>query len=109
MLRKVVLTVLFQTVITLGQVNDVHRDLQSAPTITQTVNTNTNSITYSTTTKALKFYGDDIKIPWAATLGCGACITGGYTYCIYGKEGDDFTNKVIAETCCKDTSSANCP
>jgi hypothetical protein len=106
MLRKLVITVLFTAVNTLGKEDEILRDLQSAPSITQSATTST---AYSSTTKALKFYGDDIKISWAATLGCGACITGGYTYCIYGKEGDDFTNKIISETCCKDSTSANCP
>ena len=105
MLRNLVVTATLQTVLVLAQVEDELRDLQSAPSILQT-NTTTS---YSSTTKALKFYGDDIKIAWAASLGCGACITGGYTYCLYGKEGDDFTSKVVSETCCKDSTAANCP
>ena len=58
--------------------------------------------------KPPKFYGDDIKIDFKAQLGCGACIRGGYIYCIPGAEGSDpatwpaGTNSV----CCKDSSCA---
>lgn len=49
-----------------------------------------------------------MTIPFNATLGCGACIRGGYIYCIPGAEGSDpttwGTNKAV---CCKDKN--NCP
>ena len=64
---------------------------------------------YTTTSLPLKFYGDDIKIPWSATLGCGACITGGFTFCLIGKEGEDFAGKTVTQTCCKDATVASCP
>ena len=88
--------------------NDDTRDLQALPLATLTPATPPPP-TYTSTTKGLKYYGDDVKITWAATLGCGACINGGFTYCIQGKEGDDFTGKAITQTCCKDATAANCP
>ncbi|TNV78715.1 hypothetical protein FGO68_gene6715 [Halteria grandinella] len=36
-----------------------------------------------------KFYEDTLKIAYNATLGCGACIRGGYVYCIPGAEGSN--------------------
>ena len=50
---------------------------------------------YTTTSLPLRYYGDDIKMAWSASLGCGACITGGFTYCLIGKEGQDFTGKTV--------------
>ena len=38
-----------------------------------------------------KKYDDDLKINFKAGLGCGACIRGGYVYCIPGPEGSDPT------------------
>jgi hypothetical protein len=64
---------------------------------------------FTSTTRGLRYYGDDIKINWAANLGCGACINGGYNYCIQGKEGDDYTGRTVVQTCCKDATAANCP
>ncbi len=50
-----------------------------------------------------KSYGENVSIPYNGTLGCGACIRGGYIYCIPGAEGSDpstwGTNKAV---CCKD-------
>lgn len=58
--------------------------------------------------KIPKFYDDNISVPFVSILGCGACIRGGYIYCIPGAEGSDpstwGTNKAV---CCQ--SSANCP
>ncbi len=88
--------------------NDEMRDLQSMP-MAMLVPATPPTPAYTSTTKALKYYGDDIRITWAATLGCGACINGGYTYCVQGKEGDDFTGKTVTQTCCRDSTSANCP
>lgn len=74
--------------------NDEMRDLQSIP-LTALTPAVPPTPAYTSTTKALRYYGDDFKITWAATLGCGACINGGYTYCVQGKEGDDFTGKTV--------------
>lgn len=63
------------------------------------------AVTYTSTTKALKYYGDDIKVAYRATLGCGACITGGYTYCVLGKQGDDYSSKTVTQTCCANTTA----
>ena len=57
------------------------RDLQSVPA----------PATYVAPSKALRYYGDDLKIAYTSTLGCGACITGSYIYCILGKEGADYS------------------
>lgn len=38
-----------------------------------------------------KKYDDDLKIDFKANLGCGACIRGGFVYCIPGAEGSDPT------------------
>lgn len=51
--------------------------------------------THQSTTRALKYYGDDVKLTYRSSLGCGACITGGYTYCVQGKEGDDYSNVTL--------------
>ncbi len=64
---------------------------------------------YTTTSTPLRYYGDDITIQWSASLGCGACITGGYTFCVLGKEGQDFAGKTVTQTCCKDATTASCP
>lgn len=53
------------------------------------------------------FYGDDIKINHNTKLGCGACIRGGFIYCIPGAEGSDpSTWGGKNATCCAD--KANC-
>jgi len=58
--------------------------------------------------KPPKFYGDDIKIDFKGQLGCGACIRGGYIFCIPGLEGSDpATWGGLTAVCCKD--SASCP
>lgn len=58
--------------------------------------------------KVPKYYEDAITINFNATLGCGACIRGGYIYCMPGAEGSDpstwGTNKSV---CCQ--NAANCP
>ena len=55
-----------------------------------------------------KSYGDNVTIPFNASLGCGACLRANYIYCIPGAEGSDpstwGTNKAV---CCKDKNS--CP
>lgn len=66
----------------------------------------------NTTTNALanipKFFAENITLAYKDTLGCGACIRGGYIYCIPGAEGSDpsswGTNKAV---CCK--NSTVCP
>lgn len=57
--------------------------------------------------KPPKFYGDDIKIAHKAQLGCGACIRGGYIYCIPGAEGSDPSTWAAGTTsvCCKDAAT----
>lgn len=52
------------------------RDMQSISTTT-TVNTN-----MTTPARGLRFYGDSPRINFASTLGCGACIRGGYSFCV---------------------------
>jgi len=64
---------------------------------------------YTSTTKALKYYGDDIKITYRSNLGCGACITGGYIYCVLGKEGDDYSNVTLTQNCCQNSTASACP
>jgi hypothetical protein len=55
-----------------------------------------------------KSYGENVTIPHNATLGCGACIRGGYIYCIPGAEGSDPTTWGTSKAvCCKDKN--NCP
>lgn len=56
-----------------------------------------------------KSYGENVSINFANTLGCGACIRGGYIYCIPGAEGSD-PSSWAANTkavCCR--NSASCP
>ena len=51
--------------------------------------------------KLRKFYGDDIKIEFKGLLGCGACIRGGYIYCIPVTEGSDpATWAGLSPVCC---------
>jgi hypothetical protein len=59
--------------------------------------------------KPPKFYGDDLKIEFKDKLGCGACIRGGYIFCIPGAEGSDPSTWASGMTsvCCKDSTS--CP
>lgn len=65
---------------------------------------------YTATRTPLKYYGDDIKnITYNANLGCGACITGGFTYCVLGKEGDDYSGKIVAQKCCTSATAQACP
>ena len=59
------------------------------------------------TRKGLPKYDDDLKIEFKATLGCGACIRGGYVYCIPGAEGSDPESWCVKKSvCCKDASCA---
>ncbi|TNV80704.1 hypothetical protein FGO68_gene3593 [Halteria grandinella] len=54
-----------------------------------------------------KPYIQQQAIPFTSSLGCGACITGGYVYCVPGAEGSDPTTwGRKAAICCKD---ALCP
>lgn len=43
-----------------------------------------------------KKYDDNAKIAFKSELGCGACIRGGYIYCIPGAEGSDPTSWAAA-------------
>lgn len=62
------------------------------------------------TSTPLRYYGEDYTIPFQATLGCGACINGGFTYCVQGKEGDDYTGKTLNQKCCAaGSTAATCP
>ena len=48
-----------------------------------------------------------MTIPYKANLGCGACIRGGYVYCMPGAEGSDPTTWGTKQaTCCKDATCA---
>jgi hypothetical protein len=55
-----------------------------------------------------KKYDDDLKIDFKANLGCGACIRGGYIYCIPGAEGLDpiILGAGKNTICCKDATCA---
>ena len=84
----------------------VDRDLQALPPMAPL----TPAVTRVLTNTPLKNYGDDYTIPFLATLGCGACINGGYTYCIQGSEGDDYTGKSLNQKCCAaGSTAATCP
>ena len=41
-----------------------------------------NGVVTSLINEGLKFYGDFPKINFVGNLGCGACIRGGYSYCV---------------------------
>ena len=80
----------------------------------QTTTTNTTSNTTiivkpanqtSPVYRGLKFYGDAPRIAHTANLGCGACIRGGYSYCIPSKvPGSDPATWMVGKkaVCCKD-------
>jgi hypothetical protein len=55
--------------------------------------------------RGLRFYGDAPKINFLATLGCGACIRGGYSFCVPsnvpGAEPSTYPVGKKAQ-CCKD-------
>jgi hypothetical protein len=54
-------------------------------------------------TTSLESYPDDVQIDYSSTLKCGACIRGGFVYCVNGKEGDaDLATK--ASFCCQSSS-----
>lgn len=59
--------------------------------------------------KLPKFYSDNAKINYSQSLGCGACIRGGYIYCIPGPEGSDPATwpAALSSVCCQDSNS--CP
>lgn len=72
-----------------------NRDMQALPNTTSS-NSTTNGTTtnqtvtpagpeYTATTKSLKYYGNNITVPYTNKLGCGACINSGYTFCVQGK------------------------
>ena len=75
-----------------------------AATILGFAQTLENSRDLSTTsrvnvTKGLTSYPDDLQIFFYSNLKCGACIRGGYIYCVNGYEEDlDLSKK--ASTCC---------
>ena len=75
--------------------SESERDLQSVS------NSSRVRVTYS-----LFSYPDDIEIPFGQALKCGACIRGGYVYCVNGFEEDiDLATKPAI--CCQDVAS--CP
>lgn len=55
-----------------------------------------------------KQYDDDLKIIFNANLGCGACIRGGFVFCLPGAEGSDTPSWGAGKkaVCCKDDT---CP
>jgi hypothetical protein len=65
-----------------------------------------------------KKYDENLKIPFKADLGCGACIRGGFVYCIPGAEGSNSTQwkAGLKSVCCStatckealDTKNYNC-
>jgi hypothetical protein len=57
-------------------------------------------------TEPLLKYPDDIQIDFSANLKCGACIRGGYIYCVNGFE-EDLDLYTKPATCCRDVN--NCP
>ena len=59
-------------------VSENERDLQSI----------SNSSSRVRITQPLTSYPEDLQIPFSATLRCGACIRGGYVYCVNGYEED---------------------
>ena len=50
-----------------------------------------------------KYYGDNVTIAFSLTLGCGACIRGGYIFCYKGVEGSIMTTTLSTSNykCCK--------
>jgi hypothetical protein len=64
--------------------------------------------TTTNTTKPLPpaYYGDNVTIPFKTTLGCGACIRGGYTHCYKGVEGQVLNASLSAtnQKCCKNAT-----
>ncbi len=51
-------------------------------------------------------YAENVTLAYKASLGCGACIRGGYIYCVPGAAGSDessWGNKTA--TCCKDEAT----
>ena len=50
-----------------------------------------------------KRYDEDLKIPFKAELGCGACIRANYTYCVPGAEGSNSTQwkTGLKAVCCQ--------
>ena len=85
---------------------DVNRDLQALPPPPPPPPPAPPTPTRVLTNTTLRYYGEDYVIPFAATLGCGACINGGYIYCVQGKEGDDYTGKTLNQKCCPAGSTA---
>ena len=54
----------------------------------------------------LPVYSGNLNISFSKSLGCGACINGGYTYCVPGKLGSDPGSwSGFSDMCCKDKSS----
>jgi hypothetical protein len=88
------------------------RILNTTSTTTNTTTTKTNTTTQTSVAtssmpgyKGLKFYGDAPRIAHGTTLGCGACIRGGYSYCIPSKvPGSDPATWLAGKkaVCCKD-------
>ncbi len=52
-------------------------------------------------------YSDNAKIPFKSVLGCGACIRGGYIFCIPGAEGSDPATwaSTLKPTCYQDSTT----
>lgn len=53
------------------------------------------------------YYPENITIAYDSSLGCGACIRGGYTYCTTAKEGTLYSTTPTG-TCCKSNSTSDC-
>lgn len=76
------------TVSILGVVSaQADRDLQALPPSTTTTSAKVPA-GRKRVTNLLDSYPEDLTVDFSSTLKCGACIRGGYTFCINGKEGD---------------------
>ena len=56
------------------------------------------------------YFGDNVAVPFSQSLGCGACVTGGYIYCYKGVEGQ--IQKELSRSnsrCCKTETDCKGP
>ncbi len=84
-MKKLVTAALAMTAIGFTQALDQERDLQAIGRVR--------------VTQGLTSYPDDLQITFNSNLKCGACIRGGYIYCVNGYEEDIDLAKKPA-TCC---------
>lgn len=67
----------------------------------------TVAATNTTKTSLPVKYPENVTIPFTQSLGCGACIKGGYIFCAFGKEGNEYATTLPTTKCCQ--NSTNCP